>query len=349
MATLADGLARIEQVDLREVWPNEAQDFTPWLAEHLGELGKALGMDLVLDSIEASVGPFSLDILAQEAGRGRLVAIENQLADTDHSHLGQLLTYMAGRDAKVAVWIARQFRDEHRGALDLLNSRTDDDAEFFGVVVELWRIADSPPAPHFKVVSAPNEWRQQTKQKGKAGEGAKFTEREELYRSFFNKLLEGLRTKYPEFTNRRTAYPQGWIAFPAGHGSRSVYGVNFTGDKRARIELYIDSRNKAWNKRLFTALEERKEKIETELGGVQLEWDKLEHRRACRISDPRPGSIYDDQRSLNRLRDWMIEKLLAFRSTFGPILPEMIRQAGAEPTQGVELSGDDGEYDEVYE
>ena len=348
MATTARDLARIERVDLKEVWPHEARDFTPWLAEHLDELGEALGLDLELHSQEASVGPFSLDILAREVGHDRLVAIENQLAETDHSHLGQLLTYMAGYDAGVAVWIARQFRDEHREALDLLNRRTDGDAEFFGVVVELWTIAGSPPAPHFRVVSAPNAWRRQTKQKAKAAEGRGVTEKEERYRTFFNGLLEELRTKYPGLTNIRTAPPESWIPFPAGYGSVR-YNAAFTGDRQARIELYIDGGEKAWNERLFTALEERKEGIESSLGGVQLEWDKLENRRACRISAPRSGSIDDDQRSLNRLREWMIEKLLAFRSTFGPILSEMIRQAGAEPTQGVELSGDDGEYGEVYE
>ena len=155
-------LAKIEQVDLRQAWPNEAQDFTPWLAENIAELGEALGMDLELQQTEAPVGSYSLDVLAIDLNQNRPVIIENQLEATNHTHLGQLLTYAAGYDANVIVWLTREFRDEHRQTLDWLNQRTDENTQFFGVVVELWRIAGSPPAPHFKLVAMPNDWRKKT-------------------------------------------------------------------------------------------------------------------------------------------------------------------------------------------
>lgn len=126
-------LARIERVDLREVWSNEAADITPWLEENIDQLGDALGMDLEVKQREASVGTFSLDLLCRE-GSGRPVIIENQLGTTDHTHLGQILTCAAGHNASVIVWIAKEFRDEHRAALDFLNARTGEDTEFFGVV-----------------------------------------------------------------------------------------------------------------------------------------------------------------------------------------------------------------------
>ena len=157
-------LATIQRVDLRGVWSSEAADFTPWLAENIGKLGEALGMELEVEAQEAPVGGFALDILARDPENNRQVVIENQLGATDHTHLGQLLTYAAGFDANVIVWIARNFRDEHRGALDLLNRRTGEDTEFFGIEVELWRIDDSRPAPNFKLVATPNEWRKQTVQ-----------------------------------------------------------------------------------------------------------------------------------------------------------------------------------------
>ena len=152
-------LAKIERVpDLRATWPNEAQDFTPWLAENIAQLGEALGMDLELQQIEAPVGGYSLDILATDLNRSRPVIIENQLETTDHDHLGKLLTYAAGFDAEAVVWVTREFRDEHRQALDWLNQRTGEDTQFFGITVELWRIGDSLPAPHFNVVASPNGW-----------------------------------------------------------------------------------------------------------------------------------------------------------------------------------------------
>ena len=152
-------LAKIERVDLREAWPNEAQDFTPWLAENIAELGEALGMDLELQQTEAAVGGYSLDMLATDQNQNRTVIIENQLEATNHDHLGKLLTYAAGYDANVIVWLTREFRDEHRLALDWLNQRTGDDTQFFGVVVEVWKIDNSRPAPHFNLVVTPNEWR----------------------------------------------------------------------------------------------------------------------------------------------------------------------------------------------
>ena len=132
-------LGTIEQVDLREVWPHEAQDFTPWLSANLDKLGEALGLDLELHESEAPVGPFSLDVLAHDRGNDRPVIIENQLGSTNHGHLGQLLTYAAGYDAGVIVWLTGDFQDEHRAALDWLNQRTGEDTAFFGVVVVMAR------------------------------------------------------------------------------------------------------------------------------------------------------------------------------------------------------------------
>ena len=149
-------LATIDKVDLRGVWENEAADFTPWLGENLTALGEALGLDLELKGQEAPVGGFSLDVLAHEPNTNRPVIIENQLETTDHDHLGKLITYASGYDANVVVWITREFKDEHRQALDWLNQRSGEDTEFFGVVIEVWKIDDSRPAPHFRVVSAPN-------------------------------------------------------------------------------------------------------------------------------------------------------------------------------------------------
>ena len=155
-------LAKIERVDLREAWPNEARDFTPWLAANIVDLGEALGMDLELQDTEAAVGSYSLDVLATDLNQNRPVIIENQLETTDHDHLGKLLTYAAGYDANVIVWLTREVRDEHRAALDWLNQRTGEDTQFFGVVVELLKIDDSRLAPQFKIVSSPNDWRKRT-------------------------------------------------------------------------------------------------------------------------------------------------------------------------------------------
>ena len=318
MVTTTQELGTIEKVDIREVWPNEAADFTPWLADNLATLGKALGLDLELQTQEAPVGGYSLDILARDVQSGRPVVIENQLGPTDHAHLGQLLTYAAGFDANVIVWIAKEFRDEHRQALDLLNHRTGEESEFFGVEVELWKIAESPAAVNFNLVSTPNEWRKQTVSSPRVG--GPVSERQEKYRAFFQGLIDTLRERH-QFTNAKKGQPQSWYAFSAGSSGFS-YGVSFNRDGRARVELYIDTGERERNKQAYDWFEDQKESVESELK-VSLEWERLDSRRASRISIRRLGAIDDDQETLKALEDWMIEKLLDFRRVVGPRLAEL--------------------------
>ena len=148
----ADSLGQLARVDLRQVWENEARDFTPWLArpENIALLGDTLGLELDVESTEADVGPYRADIVCRDMGGGspdgELVLVENQLGRTNHEHLGQLLTYAAGLAAVKVVWIAAPFTDEHRSALDWLNERTDRNVNFFGLEIELWRIGGSPTA-----------------------------------------------------------------------------------------------------------------------------------------------------------------------------------------------------------
>lgn len=107
-------LGKLQRVDPRTIWKHEAHDFTPWLAENIDMLSEALGIELEVVDREADVGDFSLDILARDLGRDRPVVIENQLEPTDHAHLGQLITYAAGFEASVVIWVSREFREEHR-------------------------------------------------------------------------------------------------------------------------------------------------------------------------------------------------------------------------------------------
>lgn len=117
--------------DLRTVWSNEAQAFTPWLAEHLDVLGDALGITIELEERKSSVGAFSLDILARDQDSGEAVVIENQIEQSDHEHLGKLITYASGKDAKYIVWIVKDAREEHRAAIEWLNKISDDTIGFF--------------------------------------------------------------------------------------------------------------------------------------------------------------------------------------------------------------------------
>ena len=147
-------LGKLEHVDPRTVWPHEAHDFTPWLLANADRLAEALGIDLELEAAEHAVGGYALDLVGRDITNDAVLIVENQLAVTDHSHLGQVLTYAAGTAASTIVWIATAFREEHRQALDWLNENTGDNAHFFGIELQVVTIGDSAPAPLFNVVVA---------------------------------------------------------------------------------------------------------------------------------------------------------------------------------------------------
>ena len=278
-------------------------------------------MDLEFEEREAAVGGYSLDVLATDQTENRSVIIENQLEATNHTHLGQLLTYAAGQNANVVVWLTKEFRDEHRAALDWLNERTDKKTEFFGVVVELLKIDGSRPAPQFRTVAVPNDWRKETAATVR-GEKQVVSARGERYREFFQPLIDTLPETH-RFTNVRKAQPQNWYSFSAGYGQRITYGANFTGQRQARVELYIDDGNGERNAQLLEDLQFHKEDIESALGET-LDWQRLDNRRACRIALDRPGSIEDDADMLSDIQEWMIKNLLKFKQVFEPRLAELI-------------------------
>lgn len=309
----------------REVWPNEAYDFTPWLADNIPLLGAALGMELELNAREADVGDFSLDLLATDLGTGRVVIIENQLTPTDHDHLGKLLTYAAGYDASVVVWISERIREEHRQTLEWLNQRTAENTEFFGVVIEILQIDQSLPALNFLPVVFPNTWR-----KGhNKPRDAEPSSRGMAYQAFFQQLLDELREKY-RFTSARVAQPQNWQQYSTGV-TGIKYAASFSMDKCLRIELYIDYGDQSVNKALFALLEAEKDAIQAELG-VPLEWERLEEKRASRIAIYRDGTIDFPEDQLSTLRSWGIEMLLKFRDVFGPRLRPLVQEVGLSAT-----------------
>lgn len=181
-------LGLLETVDLRQAWAHEAQSFTPWLAGNLSRLSSALGIPLELEGQEVSVGSFSADLLARNPLDGSLVLIENQLEQTDHNHLGQILTYLAGLEAQVIVWIASDFRDPHLSAIHWLNDHTVDPFAFFAVQVKAVRIGDSPIAPLFEVVAKPNGWDRKLQQQV-ASQAGELSTLGQFRLAFWNHLL----------------------------------------------------------------------------------------------------------------------------------------------------------------
>jgi hypothetical protein len=303
---------KIKKVNIREIWQHEAQNFTPWLAKNLDKLGEAVGMDLEEVEQEASVGDFSLDILAKDLSTGHNVVVENQFGATDHDHLGKMLTYAAGFDATKIIWISENVRDEHRQTIEWLNQRTDTNTHFFAIEIEVFKIDDSKPAYNFKPVVFPNEWFKSKK----SSSSEKISAKGEAYREYFQSLIDELRTKH-SFTKARLAQPQSWYIFPTGISGAS-YGMSFAQGERVRAELYIDFGEADKNKNLFDWLFEKKQTIENELG-MPLSWERLDDRKASRIAVYGKGSITDSE-SLSEIHEWAIKNLLTFRKIFSQYL-----------------------------
>lgn len=302
-------LGMIDSVDVRIRWRNEEADFTPWLAEeaHLQILGDAIGLDLELEGTEVPIGSFRADILARD-NDGRTVIIENQLNKTDHKHLGQLITYASGIDARIVIWICREVTDEHRQAVDWLNEMTVADVAFFACEIELWKIDDSRPAPRFNVVASPNDWSKSVK----SGPNVKsLSSTKAGHLEFWNALKEYMTNSETDL-RLRTPRPQHWYSIAIGRSKFHLSLTTNTQVKRLGCELYIRGK---LAKLAFGKLIEDREAIEDVLGG--LEWQELPDGQDCRIIQYRDGDS-KNKHVWPDLHEWMKERAEAFSREFGP-------------------------------
>lgn len=305
-------LGRLEFINPREVWSDEARHFTPWLLENASYLSEVLGLDLELHRSEHPIGPFSLDLFGEDLTHGCPLIVENQLEETDHKHLGQLLTYAAGTDALTVVWVSPKFRNEHRDALAYLNQISTGEARFFGVELRVAVIGDSDPAPHFTLTAQPSDWRAQVRQQRVAGQSS---EKAASYAEFWTELVDRLHERHPGVTTFRATNPYNWLRFSSLR--RLAFVAAFGANSEVRCEVYIDVGDADANTRLFNALKEHRSDIESQIGHP-LTWDPIDGKRACRISSSIPGSIHDDDKE--PLLDWIEAEHLRFRDTFRPII-----------------------------
>jgi Domain of unknown function (DUF4268) len=313
MTTYAQ-LSRLERVALRDAWRHEAGDFTPWLAtpENLDDLAKALGLsELVLVQTEHWVGDFKLDILCTDGDEQ--VIIENQLEETDHKHLGQIIAYAAGVGAKKIIWVAESFRPEHISALQFLNENTTENLSFFGVRIELWRIADSPLAPNFEVVTQPNDWTKVNREQARAVSNSSSTKL--LQQKFWTGLIEHLKQHAPQI-RPQAPRPQHWLNNSIG---RAGFGLNITANTReARlgVELYMNAEDA---KRHYENLLPQKEIIETRLG-FTLDWQDLPNSKACRIVSWCHEASIEEEGRWGEFFDWLTERLVKMDLVLRPIV-----------------------------
>lgn len=305
-------IGKIRRVDLRSIWKNEEYDFSTWLAQetNLALLSEEIGINIHFLQAEAGVGKFSLDILAEEEGQGRKIIIENQLETTNHDHLGKIITYAAGLDAKIIIWICKEVREEHRQAIDWLNENTNEEIAFFAVKLELWQIDESAPAPKFHIISKPNEWAKTIKQSG-TKDGRTDTNLKQL--DFWTKLKSYAQEKGSNI-RFQTPSPQHWYNVTIGDSAAHVALTIKTRNRSAACELYISN-----NKGLFAFLKTKKDFLNKELD-TTLEW--IEAQVATRVVQRRQGVDIQEEKRLPEHFDWLIERTISFSRVFGKQVKE---------------------------
>jgi len=323
---------RLQDLPPREAWPHEAHAFTPWLAENIDHLAEAIGIKLELTGREVPVQTYSADLLARNVQDDTNVLIENQLEKTDHLHLGQLMTYAAGLQAVTIVWVAAQFVEEHRAALDWLNDITDEKFRFFGLEVELWRIGDSPAAPKFNIISKPNEWTRSIGRAKRQIESEALTETRARQLKFWETFRDHLQDADSPLRPHKPR-PQHWTNFGVGRAGIMLGALLNFSEKRIGVEVYI-GREEA--KSIFRELEEQRIPIEEELG-FPMSWEFLPERVACRIIhftndyDPTDEDCWPDA------MDWLKVRLEALNRVFRPRLRQLnfdaMRATEAEETR----------------
>jgi hypothetical protein len=303
-------LGRLVTVHPRDVWPHEAQAFTPWLLANVDVLADLLGMELELEVAEHPVGGFSLDLLGRDLSDDSVVIVENQLEQSDHGHLGQILTYAAGTDPRTIVWISTGFRPEHRAALDWLNEHTDPDVRFFGIEIQVVKIGTSEPAPNFKLAAQPNDWGKRVRA---AAATTGLSERSQLYWDFWEQFLSRITAEYPDWTRAKATTTNSWYDLPTGHGAL-VYSTAFT-RTGLRVQLYFSSSNTEVNQSNYERVAQQKAAFESALGELA-QWDDKPGKKAAAIFVTSPFRTVEATARWTEMLDWIVDQQMRFRNAF---------------------------------
>ncbi len=315
----AQNLGELEKVDLRKIWAKEADHFSTWLvSEGLPLLSKTIGIVIQKPKLEVSTGSFSVDILAEEAETGNKIVIENQLEQSDHDHLGKLMTYAAGHKASIIIWIFKEIKEKHRSAIDWLNEKTDKETSFFALEINVYKIGNSKPAPKLEIVCKPNEWGKRIKRR--------------------DNILSTIEIQYEEFWQglKKCAEDQkikgigGKFLFSQSPKPYHWYNITI-GMSGTYIELTISIQNEVMGCHLavndedfYLFLEKNKNEIEEKLG--RSEWRKRKRGQSWVVSQKNEDFYLYNDTNLNDYFDWFIKKAELFHKTFVPYIKEYKEQ-----------------------
>lgn len=304
-------LGKLSKVDVRKIWEHEARDFSAWLVkdENLALLSEELGLEIEPIGTEESSGRFRVDILAKDTNSGDYIIIENQLEPTNHDHLGKVITYAAGYDAKYLIWIVKDVLDEHQKAIEWLNEHLDDSISCFLIKIEVWQIGDSKPAPRFEVVSLKNNWAATLKSSINSGEASAHQLRQQ---EFWRALGENFKSRDPNMRVQKPL-PQHWLNFSMGSSICHPYLTVNTRDNFVSCDLWTA------DKEFLAFLQSREEDIKSELGYDFTWWEANKSggiRTKYQVDDVFNQNEYDA--SFN----WLFEAVKRYQQVFPKYVKE---------------------------
>ena len=310
-------LGRLEEItDLRAIWQDEAKDFTEWLAkeENINLLAESTGLEMSAEETQSQVGKFHVDILASESGTNRRVIIVNNFSQTDDSGLGKLITLAAGKNADVIIWIVRNAQEEHKAAVEWLNSRTRSNTGIFLCEVKLFRIGASEPAVKFEVISRPNNWAKEVR---KISEDASNIEklRFDYWNAFQDYAFDGgSNPKFASSYKRWQTSSNYGVVFGTGRPGCSIIIAKTRDELEAGLNIADD-------RELFSYLFARKDDIEAETG-MAFDWLELPDKKGNRIRVKKSPARLNDKSSWTEQFDWIMSSVISIREVFGKYIRE---------------------------
>jgi hypothetical protein len=309
-------IGKIKKVSLRELWTREDQDFTKWLEENIDYLNDVIGFDISIESREENVGPFRVDLYGED-NNGNKVIIENQLEKTDHTHLGQIITYLTNLEAKTAIWISSDPIEEHKKAIDWLNETTPDDISFYLIQLEAIKIGDEQiAAPLFTVIKRPS-----AKIKQIGAEKKEYAQRHIIRKEFWTQFISEIN-KTNSMCSNLSPVTENWIPIALGMGGVSINLV--VSKKLARSEIYINRGTKEENKRIFDYFLAQKDKIESDFGG-ELVWERMEDNVTSRIKNQLDGVDVSNKEDWEEMNNFLIESAIKMDVAFRKHIPNINR------------------------
>jgi len=311
-------IGKIDRISIKDEFPNEERDFTPWLKENLHYIGEKLNLDFQDDvETEVSVGRYSCDILAHDSD-GRRIVIENQFGHADHDHLGKILTYAAGLEADILIWIAEDFLPEHIATLNWLNSiaSEEDSPSFFALKVNLIKIDDSRSALEVNPIVHPDQW---TRQEKAARISRERTGKAKIYHEFWTNFIMHFDSVKPGFKNRTAPYDS-WMNFPSVKPGLE-FTFYFWKGKFPTINLGISGGTKDENKEIFDKIRTHQSELDSKFS--ELEWYDNPGNKSKTIEYYREEEYDFSEENRNDVMEWFSKNMKIFESTFNPIIQNL--------------------------